>query len=173
MALPDDEEERDPAFQHVEKKDLPVLEAEGKKVRLILGTLYGEKAPVRVFNEMFYADAVLETGSVLPLPTDHEDRGVYVIDGAVEVAGDRYEAGRMLVFRPGDPIGIRALEPSRLMLLGGETMGGPRHIWWNFVASSQEKIDAAKAAWAAGDWQSGRFRLPQTDDGEFIPLPEK
>ncbi|TMV56153.1 pirin family protein, partial [Thioclava sp. BHET1] len=95
-------------------------------------------------------------------------------DGAVEQGGQRYEAGRMLVFRPGDPISLRAAEAgARLLLLGGATLEGPRHIWWNFVASSKERIEAAKEAWRAGDWMHGRFRLPPADNAEFIPAPER
>jgi redox-sensitive bicupin YhaK (pirin superfamily) len=122
---------------------------------------------LRTFSETVYADAVLEAGASLPLPDEHEDRGLYV------VSGERFGAGRMMVFRPGDAITVRAAEPARLMVLGGATLEGPRHIWWNFVASSRERIDAAKAAWAAGDWEHGRFRLPPGDDAEFIPLPER
>lgn len=171
VALPRDEEDRDPGFEHVPPERLPLIEAEGKQVRLILGTLYGERAPVRTFSEMFYADAVLADGARLPLPAEHEDRGVYVTQGAIEVAGERFEAGRMLVFRPGDAITLTARGATRLMLLGGATMDGPRHIWWNFVASSRERIEAAKAAWRLGDWAHGRFQLPPDDAGEVIPLP--
>ncbi|MBX2853875.1 MAG: pirin family protein [Rhodobacteraceae bacterium] len=173
VALPEGDEDTDPGFEHQPKDSLPFLEGEGKQVRLILGSLYGERAPVKTFSEMFYADAVLEAGAKLPLPPEHEDRGVYISSGAVEIAGQRFEAGRMMVFRPGDEITITALESSRLMLLGGETLNGPRYIWWNFVASSQEKIDAAKEAWRAGDWEHGRFQLPPDDHDEHIPLPEK
>ena len=103
-----------------------------------------------------------------------EDRGAYVLQGEVEVAGDRHGAGRMLVFRPGDSLSLKAgPEGARLVLLGGATMEGPRHIWWNFVASSKERIEAAKEAWRAGDWQHGRFRLPPGDDAEYIPLPAR
>ena len=171
VALPENEEERDPGFEHAPKDTLPFIEGEGKSVRLILGTLYGEKAPVKTFSEMFYADAVLEQGAKIPLPTDHEDRGLFIVQGRIKIAGESYEAGQMMVFRPGDEITIEALEPSRLMLLGGETMNGPRYIWWNFVASSKEKIEAAKQAWIEEDWQNGRFTLPPTDKDEFIPLP--
>ena len=109
---------------------------------------------------------------MLPLPEDHEDRGIYVLDGSVIIAGDEFEAGRMMVFRPGDAITIKAGERgARIMLLGGETLNGPRYIWWNFVASSRDRIEAAKVAWAAGDWAHGRFQLPPGDDAEFIPLP--
>ena len=156
----------------MEKRKLPVIEDEGKRVRLILGSLYGERAPVKTFSEMFYADAILDRGARLPLPPKHEDRGLYITEGEIEIAGEAYGAGQMMVFRPGDEITIAARRPSRLMLLGGETFNGPRYIWWNFVASSREKIEAAKAAWAAGDWQHGRFSLPPGDKDEFIPLPD-
>ncbi len=127
---------------------------------------------MKTFSEMFYADALLGEGARLPLPDDHEDRGLYVLEGEIGVAGQSFEAGKMMVFRPGDPITITALRPSRVMLLGGETFSGPRYIWWNFVASSKEKIEAAKGAWRQGDWAHGRFHLPPGDDAEFIPLPE-
>jgi redox-sensitive bicupin YhaK (pirin superfamily) len=95
-------------------------------------------------------------------------------DWIIEVAGERFESGRMMVFRPGDAITVRGGERrARLMLLGGETLNAPRYVWWNFVASSQEKIDIAKDAWAKGDWAHGRFHLPPGDDQEFIPLPDR
>ena len=102
-----------------------------------------------------------------------EDRGIYIVEGEIEIAGTRFESGRMMVFRPGDPITLTAKKPTRLMLLGGETLSGPRYIWWNFVASSEEKIEAAKEAWREGDWQHGRFQLPPDDQDEFIPAPER
>jgi redox-sensitive bicupin YhaK (pirin superfamily) len=174
VALPKDREDDPAAFVHAPREALPELEGEGKQVRLILGTAWGERAPVRVLSETFYADATLEADAALPLPDDHEDRGVYVLAGEVSVGGQTFEAGRMLVFRPGDRISVRAgAQGARLMLLGGATMDGPRHIWWNFVASTKERIDAAKEAWRAGDWAHGRFRLPPGDDGEFIPAPER
>ncbi|MBZ7924186.1 pirin family protein [Ensifer adhaerens] len=173
VALPEHAEEAGASFEHHSKDALPFLEGEGKQVRLILGSAWGAKAPVKTFNEMFYADVVLEPGASLPLPDDHEDRGIYITEGAIDVAGERFDGGRMMVFRPGDAITIRAGERgARLMLLGGETLNGPRYVWWNFVASSQEKIDAAKEAWAKGDWAHGRFHLPPGDDQEFIPLPQ-
>ncbi|MCA1500073.1 pirin family protein [Bradyrhizobium sp. NBAIM14] len=173
VALPENAEETSASFEHHAKEALPFLEGEGKQVRLILGSAWGETAPVKTFTEMFYADVVLEPGTALPLPDNHEDRGLYITDGSIQVAGDRFESGRMMVFRPGDAITVRAGERgARLMLLGGETLNGPRYLWWNFVGSSQEKIDAAKEAWAKGDWAHGRFRLPPGDDQEFIPLPD-
>ncbi|MEL6915127.1 MAG: pirin family protein [Pseudomonadota bacterium] len=173
VALPKDHEDRGADFVHAGKGELPLMEGEGKEVRLILGTAYGEEAPVEVASEMLYADALLEAGAKLPMPDDHEDRGVYVVEGAVDVAGQRFERGQMMVFRPGDAVSLTAGETgARLMLLGGATLEGPRYIWWNFVASSKERIEHAKEAWRAGDWKHGRFQLPPGDDAEFIPLPE-
>jgi hypothetical protein len=174
VALPDGMEDAAPRFEHAGADVLPVLDGEGKSVRLILGTAWGARAPVAVASETFYADAVLGPGAAIPLPEDHEDRGAYVTEGSVEVAGQVFEAGRMMVFRPGDRVSLKAgPEGARLMLLGGATLGGPRYIWWNFVASSRERIEAAKEAWRAGDWEHGRFSLPPGDDREFIPAPDR
>ncbi|MCO4841116.1 MAG: pirin family protein [Rhodobacteraceae bacterium] len=174
VALPESAEETGAAFEHHDKEALPFMTGEGKEVRLILGNAWGERAPVSTFSEMFYADAVLAPGAKLPMPDNHEDRGAYVVGGEVSIAGDTFEAGRMMVFRPGDAITLTAgPNGTRLMLLGGETLNGPRYIWWNFVASSQDKIEAAKQSWAEGDWDHGRFKLPPGDTDEFIPLPEK
>ena len=172
IALPKGAEDREAAFLHAPKADLPLLEGEGKQLRLILGEAYGERAPVATPSEMFYLDAMLEPGARLPLPDNHEDRGAYVLEGSVAIAGQTFEAGHMMVFRPGDRVSMTA-EPAgaRVMLLGGATLEGPRYIWWNFVASSKERIEEAKEAWRAGDWENGRFQLPPGDDAEFIPLP--
>ena len=166
VALPQRAEETAAAFSHHETADLPVIAERGMSVRLIVGALYGRSSPVRTFSEMFYADAALEAGARLPLDASHEERGIYIVSGTVEVAGDRFDEAQLLVFRPGDPITVTARTPARLMLLGGEPMDGPRHIWWNFVSSSKDRIDQAKA-----DWQAGRF-TPVPGDPEFIPLPE-
>ena len=174
IALPKGAEDGRAAFVHAGKSELPLLEGEGKEIRLILGNAYGERAPVETASEMFYADALLQPGARLPMPDDHEDRGAYVVSGRVEIAGQRYEAGQMMVFRPGDRVSMTAGEEgARVMILGGETLEGPRYIWWNFVASSKERIEEAKEAWRAGDWEHGRFQLPPTDQEEFIPLPER
>ena len=174
LALPRDREEDRAAFIHLGKDHLPELEGEGKQVRLILGHAWGEKVGLDMPSEVFYADAALQPGASIPLPDDHEDRGVYVLQGEVTCAGQTFEAGRMLVFRPGDRVSVQAgPQGARVMLLGGATMDGPRFIWWNFVASSREKIEAAKEAWRAGDWMHGRFSLPPGDDHEFIPAPER
>ncbi len=172
VALPETQEERPASFEHHDKEALPVIENEGVSVRLILGRAYGARAPASVFSETFYADAKLAPGARLPLPDDHEDRGIYVVEGSISVAGQSFEAGQMMVFRPGDAITIGAGDAgARLILLGGATLGGPRYIWWNFVASSQEKIEAAKVQWRRGEWGIGLFDLPPDDRSEFIPLP--
>lgn len=172
VALPEGVEDRAASFEHHPKDTLPELEAEGIKAKLIMGRAYGETAPVSTFSDMFYLDVMLEAGASVPLPHDHEDRGAYVTSGEIEVAGTTYASGQMMVFRPGDRVSLKA-GPSgaRLMLLGGETLNGPRYIWWNFVASSKEKIDQAREEWRAAKWGEGLFDLPPDDRDEFIPLP--
>jgi redox-sensitive bicupin YhaK (pirin superfamily) len=135
-------------------------------VRIVAGALFGQNSPVRTFSGMFYADVALEAGAKVPLPAGHEERAIYVAQGAIEIAGDSFESGRLLVFRPGDEITVAAQTPSRLLFLGGEPMDGPRHIWWNFVSSSRERIEQAKE-----DWAQKRFDIVPGDEKEFIPLP--
>jgi redox-sensitive bicupin YhaK (pirin superfamily) len=166
VALPKAAEEVQPDFFHHRAATLPLIEAEGKRVRLIAGSLFGETAPVRTFSEMFYADVELSPGAKVPLPAGQEERGIYVAEGAIEIAGDSFESGRLLVFRPGDEITVVARQPSRLLFLGGEPMDGPRYIWWNFVSSSRERIDQAKE-----DWSQKRFDIVPGDERDFIPLP--
>lgn len=169
VALPHQHEETDPGFVHHGSADLPVIEGEGKQVRLIVGTLYGERSPVTTLSETVYADVLLAPGARLEVPTQHEERAAYIVEGAVEVdsGGETFEAGRLLVFRRGAEVVLTALDSAvRLMLLGGEPMDGPRHVWWNFVSSSRERIEQAKA-----DWKAGKF-APVPGETEFIPLPE-
>ena len=172
LALPENREEMAPEFEHHGKDALPMLSGEGKEVRLILGHAWGEKAPVSVFGDLFYADAVLEAGAMIPMPDGHEDRGLHVLSGLVSVAGQEIGTGQMAVFRPGDAITLKAGPAgARLMLLGGDTLNGPRYIWWNFVSSSKDRIEEAKDAWRRGEWGQGLFSLPPGDDAEYIPLP--
>ena len=166
IALPHAKEEIEPGFSHHDSGQLPVIAAEGKEVRVIAGSLYGAASKVPTFSDMFYADAVLAAGARLPFPAEHEERALYVAEGAVDIAGDRFDAGRLLVFRPGDEITVTAAGAARVLLLGGEPMDGPRYIWWNFVSSSKERIEQAKA-----HWKAGRFGAVP-DETEFIPLPE-
>lgn len=174
VALPEHAEETPAAFEHHQESELPFLEGEGKQVRLIVGDAWGERAPTKTFTDMFYADAQLKPHSKIPMPDNHEDRGLYVVAGSVSIAGKHFDEGQMVVFKPGDAMSAQAGEKgARLILLGGETLNGPRYIWWNFVASSKEKIEAAREAWSAGDWESGRFKLPPGDTSEYIPAPSR
>ncbi|QQS48498.1 MAG: pirin family protein [Acidobacteriota bacterium] len=167
VALPVRDEEAEPDFAHHGRDDLPVIEADGSIVRLISGSLYGARSPVRTFSRMFYADVEIGEGRRLPLTTEHEERAAYVVEGSIELPADGgiFGAGQLLVFKPGIEITLRAASSSRLMLLGGEPMDGKRHIFWNFVSSSTERIEEAKA-----DWQAGRFPQVPGETG-FIPLP--
>ncbi|AYG70145.1 MULTISPECIES: pirin family protein [unclassified Rhizobium] len=173
VALPDSHEDMAPMFEHHGTQSLPMIEDRGATVRLILGNAYGKVAPARMFSETFYADVMLEAGARLPMPDDHEDRAIYIVEGSISIAGQDFEAPQMMVFRPGDRITVTAGgQGARLMALGGATLSGPRYIWWNFVASSKERIEEAKAEWRAENWGKGRFDLPVDDRDEHIPLPE-
>lgn len=172
LALPEEYEDAAPSFEHYGKALLPLIEDSGATVRLILGDAYGESAPAKMLSDTFYADVTLTAGSRLPMPDNHEDRGLYVVEGSISVAGQAFTPGQMMVFRPGDAITVGAGPAgARIMILGGATMPGPRYIWWNFVASSEERIEQAKADWQAANWGQGRFDLPVNDRDEFIPLP--
>ncbi len=166
VALPKDREEDEPGFYHHGKSELPILNDEGKTVRIIAGDLFGTSSPVKTSSDMFYADVSLTAEATIPLPAEHEERAIFVCEGAIAVADDEFKPGQLLVFNPGDEITIIAKENSRMLFFGGEPMDGPRYIWWNFVSSSKERIEQAKA-----DWKSGRFdEVP--GDTEFIPLPD-
>jgi redox-sensitive bicupin YhaK (pirin superfamily) len=166
-ALPKSHEEERPQFAHYDADALPRITGEGKTIRLIMGSLYGQSSPAIFPHDCFYAEATLAPGAVLPLDADYDERAIFIVSGEIDVGGQTFGPGRLLVFRPGDRISVLAIATSRLMLLGGEPMDGPRHIWWNFVSSSQDRIRAAKA-----DWKAGRFEAVPSDLGEFIPLPE-
>lgn len=171
VALPQRYEETEPGFAHHESSELPIIEGEGKHVRLIAGSLFGSRSPVATHSEMFYADAALKGGATIFIPGEHEERAVYIVEGSVDLIpeGVNFGEGQLLVFKPGAEISLRADAVShvRLMMLGGEPMDGPRHIWWNFVSSSTDRIEQAKE-----DWKAGRFgAVPGETD--FIRLPEK
>ena len=166
VALPRSHEEGEPTFTHYGAENLPVLGDHGVTLRLIASEALGVRSPVSTPMSMIYADAQLEAGASVPFDPAYEERGLYTVSGVVEIAGDRFGPGQLLVFRPGDRITVRAVEPARFMLLGGDPMDGPRHIWWNFVSSRPERIEQAKA-----DWKAARFdSVP--GETEFIPLPE-
>lgn len=167
IALPADKEEIAPGFQHYPADDLPVVHDTGMTARIIAGSALGKTSPVAMVSPWFYVEATLAAGRSLPLDADHEERAVYLVDGAVQVAGDGFTAPALLIFRPGDRITVTATQDAKLMLLGGTALEGPRHIWWNFVSSRRERIEQAKA-----DWKAGRFP-PVPGETEFIPLPER
>jgi redox-sensitive bicupin YhaK (pirin superfamily) len=167
VALPKDREEIEPAFSHHDSAALPLVSGDGKAVRVIAGSAYGERSPVNTLWDTLFVDVTLAAGAALPIDADTEERGVYVVSGEVDIAGDRFSAGRLLIFRPGDPITLTTLTDVRLVLLGGAPMDGPRHIWWNFVSSRKDRIEQAKT-----DWKLARFDSVPGDEQEFIPLPE-
>jgi redox-sensitive bicupin YhaK (pirin superfamily) len=166
VALPAEREETEPMFQHVAGKLLPELGLPGARLRVIAGTAFGATAPVNVLSPTFYVEAMLEVGAELALPDDYAERAAYVVEGAVECDGQVVEAATMAVAEGGAPVTIRARQPSRVMLLGGAPVG-KRYIWWNFVSSSEERIERAKRA-----WKERAFPGVPGDDVDFIPLPE-
>jgi redox-sensitive bicupin YhaK (pirin superfamily) len=166
VALPRAHEETAPGFFHHPGATLPHLTDKAVAVTVIAGTAYGQTAPVTVLSQTLYVDAVLAAGAALPLPNEHAERAAYVLSGEIEVAGVSFGARRLLLFRPGDAVMIRARADSRVLLVGGEPMDGPRHLWWNFVSSDLARIEQAK-----DDWRSGRFGLVPGDAREFIPWP--
>lgn len=165
VALSARDEECAPDFAHYDAASTPVVQGEGKIVRVIAGELYGARSPVKTSSAMIYGDVSLAEGARIPYDAMHEERAIYTLLGEIEIAGDTFEPGRLLVFKPGDQITIKAKTAARFMLLGGAPMDGPRHIWWNFVSSRKERIDQAKA-----DWREGRFDTVPGEH-EFIPLP--
>ena len=166
IALPAGSEEIAPSFQHYAAGDLPMIAERGFTARVIAGSSFGITSPVTMVSPWFYTEVTAEAGVSVPLDPDHEERAIYLVDGEVEIAGERYEGPRLLIFRPGDRITVKAIKPTRMMFLGGDALEGPRHIWWNFVSSSKERIEQAKQ-----DWKTGRFaHVP--NEHEFIPLPE-
>ena len=167
VAWPAQYEETEPTFAHHGANELPVVEDQGKRVRLICGSLYGARSPVRLLSDMFYAEVILDGDAGLQVPQDYEERAAYVVEGSIVLSdAETFHAGQLIVFKPGSEIILNASGKARLMLLGGEPLEGRRHIWWNFVSSSPERIEQAK-----DDWKSGRFS-PVVDETEFIPLPE-
>jgi len=168
VALPAAKEEMEAAFAHHDTAEFPIVKNNGKDVRVVVGSLYGVSSPVPVVHETIFGDVRLQAGSRLPLDARHEERAIYVIDGAVDIAGDRFEPGRLLVFKPGDSVTIAAVNDAHFVILGGAPMDGPRHIWWNFVSSRKERIEQAKA-----EWKAGHFGKVPGDEIEFIPLPEQ
>ena len=165
VALPTESEETEPSFVHHGQDDLPLIGAGGVQIRVIAGEAFGVRARVTTHSPMFYAHVELADGERLALPNGYPERAIYVASGNVEADGGRFTAGHLLVFRNRDEAVVRAERDATLLALGGEPVG-PRFIEWNFVASSHARIQQAKA-----DWRAGRFKLPDLDSKEFIPLP--
>jgi redox-sensitive bicupin YhaK (pirin superfamily) len=165
VALPMSHAETAPAFAHYEASTLPRILRDGTEITLIAGRLFGKTSPVAVLSPLFYAHALLEASAKLAVPAEHEERGVYVVEGKIALAGQDFSAGHLIVLKPGAEAGIEAVKKSRLLLLGGAPLDGPRHLWWNFVAATPERLEQAKA-----DWQAGRFP-PVPGETESIPLP--
>jgi len=166
VALPTEHEESEPTFQHVAGKLLPELGLPGARLRIIAGAAFGETSPVKVPSPMFYVEARLDTGAELVLPEEYAERGAYVVEGAIECGGARVDTGAMGIVDDGERTTIRALADTRVMLLGGAPLG-KRYIWWNFVSSSEERIERAKR-----ERKGGAFPKVPGDDVDFIPLPE-
>ncbi len=167
VALPREAEEAEPSFHHHAAATLPRIERDGVSMRLVVGTAFGERSPVLTFSEMFYLGTEFAPASVLRLPPEHAERGVYVADATITVDGIEVAPGNLAVLAPGVEVEIRAATAARVILFGGAPLDGERHVWWNFVSSSRERIEQAKA-----DWLAARFgQIP--GETEFIPLPER
>ncbi|UCH47222.1 MAG: pirin family protein [Betaproteobacteria bacterium] len=165
MALPTDLEETGPDFVHYPAQDLPQLEQDGLQVRVIIGEAYGVRSPVKSYSPMLYLECRANQGSTLTLPEIYDEQAIYVVSGDVGIGEQKLGSGVMAVVAPGEPAEVTANADSRIMVIGGAPLG-PRHIWWNFVSSSRERIEQAKV-----DWQQSRFTTVPGDD-EFIPLPD-
>jgi redox-sensitive bicupin YhaK (pirin superfamily) len=166
VALPTSAEETEPRFFHHPAATLPQIERPGLRMRVIAGTAWDQRSPVTTFSETLYVDAQVSAGGEVELPDEHHDRALYVAEGKIGIEGGEYPTGHMVVLDTGGTARFRALADSRVMLVGGAPLDGPRFIWWNFVASSHERIERAK-----DDWAAQRFpRVP--GETEFIPLPE-
>jgi redox-sensitive bicupin YhaK (pirin superfamily) len=168
IGLPQADEDAPPDFQHFSAAQLPEREDQGVTLRLIAGTAFGLASPVKIFSPIFYADARFAAGGALHYSAEHEERAIFVIDGEVQTGDTQVHGpGAMLMLEPGEEVTLYADAPARVMLLGGAALDGERHIWWNFVSSSKDRIERAKQ-----DWKDGKFGLIPGDDKEFIPLPE-
>jgi hypothetical protein len=167
VALPLAHEQTAPAFRHHPADSLPAFEEAGAQLRVLAGSAYGHTSPVQALSPLFYVDIAMPAGCEISVPLEHEERAAYVVDGAIGCGAERAGSGRMLVFAPGAEARLRAELDARVVLVGGAPMDGHRHIWWNFVSSSSERIEQAKR-----DWKEGRFPKVPGDDEDFVPLPE-
>jgi redox-sensitive bicupin YhaK (pirin superfamily) len=167
LALPDGKEEMDPAFENVAEADLPLIEDGGATARIIMGSLWGQTAPTTCHAETIYADILLSANGAIPIDAEADERAVMLVDGDGALDGVPLEKYLLYVIAPGAKVSLSSLSGGRAMLLGGEAFATERHVWWNFVSSSKERIEQAKA-----DWFEGRFPKVPGDPDEYIPLPE-
>ncbi|MEM5493740.1 pirin family protein [Hoeflea sp. AS16] len=169
LALPDHLEETDPVFSHTATTALPEITDKGIHARIVMGGFGGLVSPVPQHVGTLYVDLALSPSASAPFDANWEERALYLLEGEIEIAGDRFGPDQLLVFRPGDAITVTAgAKGARMMLFGGDSIPTKRHIWWNFVSSSKDRIEQAKA-----EWRSGRFDIVPGDAEEFVPLPEK
>lgn len=166
FALPEKDEDMAPAFATIGSSQLPEYTDKNMAMRVIMGSFAGMKAPVPAYSETVYVDVRLNAAQCFKLPADIEERAIYILSGEVDISGDRFGEHRLLVFKPGDEIVLKAATNAHFVLLGGASIGSKRYIWWNFVSSSQEKIEQAKE-----EWRTGKFDIVPGDEVEFIPLP--
>ena len=166
LALPDGREEIDPAFEHVPAGDLPVIEGAGVTARVIMGDLWGTSAPTTTYAGTIYADIALAAGASVPIDAEADERAVYLVEGDATLEGVPLELQRLYVLRPGIAATLRTGNGARAMLAGGEAFTTPRHVWWNFVSSSRDRIEEAKRAWMARE-----FPIVPGDEIEWIPIP--
>ena len=167
IGLPLKDEETAPSFQHVDSHNLPSKSVGGVTMKIITGQAFGLASPVHVFSDIFYVDAKLQDGASLAMTDEHEERAIFVVGGNATVDGTIHGEGTLIVLDAREKMTISASGPTRVMLLGGAALDGTRHLWWNFVSSSKERIERAKA-----DWKAGSFGKIPGDDVEFIPLPD-
>jgi len=167
LALPDGKEEIDPAFENVAKDKLPLIESGDVSARVIMGSLWGATAPTTQHSATIYADILMNAGASIPIDADAEERAVLVAMGQASLDGEPLETHSLFLLQPGQAMTLRAHSDCRVMLLGGQAFITPRHVWWNFVSSSRDRINQAKS-----DWKAGEFPLVPGDDKEFIEIPE-
>lgn len=167
LALPKAQEEMAPTFAHHSHKELPVFKEKGMKIRLVTGSLFGKKSPVKVECDALFVDCNLDAGIKINFPGNAEEQAIYTVSGRIKIGEIIYDASQMLILKSGAEITVQAIDNAHFIILGGATMDGPRYIWWNFVSSSKDRIEQAKA-----DWKAGNFGKIPGDAHEFIPLPE-
>jgi redox-sensitive bicupin YhaK (pirin superfamily) len=167
LAMPKAKEEVSPAFEHTAAADLPVVDVDGVEARLIMGDAWGATSPVTCHSPTIYASIMMPAGSSLQVDSEADERALYLLAGDVTADGISLEPAHLVLLAPGHRPVLKSNQGAQLMLCGGAPMDGERHVWWNFVSSSRERIDEAKRA-----WKGGEFALPPDDKDEFIPLPE-